>query len=241
MCTLTYIHTEKGAIITSSRDEKTDRKSLLPREYEINGKKIFFSKDIEKNGTWLALNNKTVVCLLNGAEENLGNELFFTESRGKIVLERFRFEDNLLFFNQLNLENFAPFTMVIFDFDKKNIEEIIWNGNEKTLRKVTQNTSKIWSSSTLYTKEIRQKRELWFSEFLNQNPNINTDTVFKFHTYPHTDNSEQNIFMKRNDGKQTVSISQIEILDSEVNYRFWNVFDNTEEKKQWKEMDLQLP
>ena len=69
MCTVTFIPTNQGCIITSNRDEKISReKAISPQEYEIDGKKITFPKDPKEGGTWIAHTNNKIVVLLNGAK-----------------------------------------------------------------------------------------------------------------------------------------------------------------------------
>ena len=66
MCTVTYIPTKNGCIITSNRDEKIAReKAISPQEYEIEGEKIIFPKDPKAGGTWMANTNSKIIVLLN--------------------------------------------------------------------------------------------------------------------------------------------------------------------------------
>ena len=66
MCTVTFIPTSSGFVITSNRDESVARKrALAPIEYEINGCKITFPKDPQAGGTWIAKSDSKVIVLLN--------------------------------------------------------------------------------------------------------------------------------------------------------------------------------
>ena len=65
MCTVTYIPTPEGCIITSNRDEKITReRALSPQEYLIDGKKIIFPKDPKAGGTWVAHNETKIIVFM---------------------------------------------------------------------------------------------------------------------------------------------------------------------------------
>ena len=88
MCTVTFIATSNGFVISSNRDEKISReKAISPKSYEINSKKVVFPKDQKAGGTWIAHTEKKVVVLLNGAKEKHQAKSFYRKSRGLIVTE----------------------------------------------------------------------------------------------------------------------------------------------------------
>ena len=95
MCTVTFIPTNQGCIITSNRDEKISReKAISPQEYEIDGKKITFPKDPKAGGTWIVHTNNKIVVLLNGAKEKHLAKPFYRKSRGLIVCSACAFYSN---------------------------------------------------------------------------------------------------------------------------------------------------
>jgi len=68
MCTVTYIKTATGFLLTSTRDEQAVRPTLAPKKYSVNGIDLVYPKDELAGGTWIAANNSgRYACLLNGA------------------------------------------------------------------------------------------------------------------------------------------------------------------------------
>ena len=63
MCTVTYLPLQdNGFILTSNRDEAIVRKiSLPPAKYTINNTSVFFPKDQEANGTWIATSSNNEI------------------------------------------------------------------------------------------------------------------------------------------------------------------------------------
>jgi hypothetical protein len=78
------------------------------------------------------------------------------------------------------------------------------------------NQSHIWSSSTLYSKEIREKRANWFSTFLDTKPEVNENELFNFHRYTEEENTEHGFVINRNDTLKTLSITQTDLEKNKV-------------------------
>ncbi|MFZ1561686.1 MAG: NRDE family protein, partial [Saprospiraceae bacterium] len=90
MCTVTYLPTEKGYILTSSRDEYNLRSTVQPNHYQMYNQTITFPKDEKAGGTWIAASDSNrVACLLNGAFENFEHQDHYVISRGRILLDYF--------------------------------------------------------------------------------------------------------------------------------------------------------
>ena len=243
MCTLTFTPKKSGFILTSSRDERANRPTIPPKNYEIKGQNFIYPKDEEKGGSWLVLGEEMVVCLLNGSftESFLKNK--YQESRGNIVLKRFDYETSGLFLEEESFEELPPFTMIIISFKNNlKLEEISWNGRSKSRTEIDHTFPKIWSSSTLYNEDQRAERELWFTEFLQNESEISEEKLLNFHQKQHSTNSAKNILMKREDGKQTTSISQIIKREKNVKFFYKNTLNNTTTSIlcETKETDLQL-
>ncbi|MEC5157664.1 NRDE family protein [Chryseobacterium sp. MP_3.2] len=241
MCTLTFIPQKEGFILTSSRDEIVSRPTLSPKEYTLHQQNLVFPKDELKGGTWLVMGKNRVICVLNGSEKKFTLKENYTESRGKLVLNHFKFENSEQFLEETSFENVAPFTMVIFNLDfETSIEEISWNGSEKQIQYFNRKTSKIWSSATLYSKEKREEREIWFSKFLAEN-NLEERDLLHFHQQEHTSESATNILMKRSDGKQTTSISQISVSANENTFFHHDLLNNSTSKILWTKEEMDSP
>jgi len=242
MCTLTYLPKKEGFILTSSRDEVYSRPTTIPKRYTIFDQNVIFPKDEFKGGTWLVLGENRVICLLNGSEKDFEIKEHYHESRGTLVLNHFKFQNSHSFFQDESFENVAPFTMVIFSLkDEMIIQEISWNGSEKTMRFVNSAEPKIWSSTTLYSKDKREERKIWFSDFLKENRTLTKKDLLNFHQKEHTEESATNILMKRRDGKQTTSISQINVNATEKSFLYHNLLDQTTTKILWTKEEMDSP
>ena len=216
MCTVSFVNANGKIIITSNRDEKTLRPNAIePKNYLINNKKIIFPKDKKAGGTWYAINeNSTVLVLLNGADEKHILKESYRKSRGLIVLELISSESVLAVWNAIDLDTIEPFTLVLFENQK--LYQLRWNEIEKSALELDTAQSHIWSSSTLYSKEIREKRANWFYNFLDTKPEVNAEELFNFHRYTEAENTEHGLVINRNDALKTLSITQTVIEKNKV-------------------------
>jgi Transport and Golgi organisation 2 len=216
MCTVSFVFSNGKAIVTHNRDEKTARESALePKKYSINTTEIYFPKDQKAGGTWFAVSEKgTILVLLNGADEKHIQKPSYQKSRGLIVLDMISSESPIDFWSEINLENVEPFTLVLFQNEK--LYQLRWNEIEKS--KIELDTSKchIWSSSTLYPKEIREKRAQWFYDFLDSKSIISEANLFDFHRNTENENTENGLIINRNDKLKTLSITQVVVQNEEV-------------------------
>ncbi len=117
MCTVTYVPIQNGFLLTSSRDEKVYRATLLPKEYSLADQKLIYPKDEVADGTWIShSSNKRIACLLNGGFENHIKQKKYRKSRGLILLESFDYITIDSFITSINLEQIEPFTMLLIDY-----------------------------------------------------------------------------------------------------------------------------
>ncbi|MEO8255623.1 MAG: NRDE family protein, partial [Flavobacterium sp.] len=116
MCTVSFVCINDTIIITSNRDEKIIRPSAIPpQSYTLNGKNIIYPKDQKAGGTWYVVDEKgTVLVLLNGADEKHEVKLPYRKSRGQIVLEIISSYSPKEFWDEIDLNNIEPFTLVLF-------------------------------------------------------------------------------------------------------------------------------
>lgn len=207
MCTVSFVHSKGKIIITSNRDEQVARPAIEPRNYLVNQKNLFFPKDPKAGGTWYVVDESAnVLVLLNGAAEKHHWNPPYRRSRGLIVLDLFGSESAINSWETIDLENVEPFTLVLFQ--DLQLYQLRWNGTEKSQRKLNTNENHIWSSSTLYAKEIRDQRAQWFSTFLDTTPEVTFEEMFRFHRYTEAENSQHGLVINRNDKLKTLSITQ---------------------------------
>jgi uncharacterized protein with NRDE domain len=216
MCTVSFVNVNGKIIITSNRDEKVIRPSAIPpKDYTINGKNIIFPKDPKAGETWFVVDvDGTVLALLNGADEKHKVQLPYRKSRGLIVLDIISSASPKDFWHEIDLEIIEPFTLILFQ--NNELFQLRWNGNQKETKALDINKYHVWSSSTLYPKEIRDKRSDWFYTFLQTNPQISETEMLRFHRYTEEENQENGLVINRNEEMKTLSITQSIIEKNKV-------------------------
>ena len=228
MCTVSYVFANGKTIITSNRDEKVARPNAIePKSYLVNNKKIIFPKDQKAGGTWYAVDeHSNVLVLLNGADEKHIVSGNYRKSRGLIVLDLIGSESALEAWKTIDLNNIEPFTLVLFE--NPNLYQLRWNGVSKTELQLDANQNYIWSSATLYPKEVRAKRANWFVTFLETKPEITAEEMFNFHRYTEEENQENGLVINRNDILKTMSITQTVIEKNKVVLSHYDLQEQTE-------------
>lgn len=215
MCTVTYVPKFDGCIITSNRDEKIAReRALSPQKYTINDKSFIFPKDPKAGGTWIAHNENKIIVLLNGAEEKHIPKPSYRKSRGLIVLDLMTAENTFNFWKTIDLENIEPFTIVLFEENK--LVELQWNEVDKKTTILNKQEFHIWSSATLYSKEIREQRKNWFNQFIKTEKKISPEQIFNFHQFTEANNKEFGLQINRNDMLKTISITQCVVSENQI-------------------------
>jgi len=213
MCTVTYIPTHEGFYLTSSRDEAETRATLAPAKYWVNGSTLFFPKDGEGGGTWIAVSQKAKLgCILNGAFRVHKRREKYKISRGQILIKCLTQPNLEKFWDTLNLQDTEPFTLLILDFsdwERFRFYELRWDETNKYFLRLDPETCHIWSSVTLYNEQMIKERESWFTDWIKNNEWNEDRKILDFHFGKHTKDSSYNILMKRSDKLRTVSITNI--------------------------------
>ncbi len=213
MCTVTFLPAKNnGYFLTSNRDESALRKKANPpRKFNISEQPVFFPKDLEAGGTWIATGlNGFTLCLLNGAHEPHERKLPYRTSRGLVVLDFFRFKNINHFIDNYSLEGIEPFTLIIVDSRKQlKVSEFIWDANTVELNEADPEQPRVWSSVTLYDREVIDERRKWFKEWLARNPAPDLDAIMHFHEFGGTGNQVNDLVMNREGKLFTVSITSI--------------------------------
>lgn len=167
MCTVSFIPLpNKGFIFTSNRDENPNRETTPAQKIIFNNNTLFSPVDQKKGGTWIATNctNKTV-CLLNGAFNKHKRILPYRKSRGFITLEAFNAPTLKDYALTVNLNKIEPFTLILIEND--TLTELVWDGNSKHIKNLEFNTVHLWSSATLYSKDMHEQKLAYFSKSIN--------------------------------------------------------------------------
>lgn len=224
MCTVTYVPLKNGCCITSNRDENILReKAIPPTKFIIKDKNIFFPKDPKSGGTWFAHDNKNIIVLLNGAEEKHQSKENYRKSRGLIVIELISSKNPIHEWKKINLKDIEPFTIVLYSNNK--LFQLQWNEIEKKQKELDTTNNYIWSSSTLYNKEIRKERSLWFYNLINSENEINADSLINFHKYTKEENKDYGLQINRNNLLKTVSITQCILSNNNITFKYIDLLD----------------
>jgi uncharacterized protein with NRDE domain len=217
MCTVSFVRTNNSVIITSNRDEHIQRENAAaPAFHILPDKKIIFPKDARAGGTWFAAaDNGTIAVLLNGAFKKHIAAPPYRKSRGLILLQIIEADKPLAFFNGFNLDNIEPFTVVLYQ--PGQLHEVRWDGTKKFEKQLDIAGNYIWSSSTLYTDEIIQRRKNLFQQFINASTNVTASGIHYFHNNNNGD-VENGFIIERETGMKTFSITQAVVHCNELNF-----------------------
>jgi len=215
MCTVSFLpkpsDLHQGFILTSNRDEKALRsRAIFPHEIPTSSGTLTFPKDGKAGGTWIAVAETKMICLLNGGFVKHTPEPPYRHSRGKVVVDAFNHTSFQEFRDNYDFSNLEPHTLVMIDFTNSlELVELIWDGSEKSIRTLDASEPHIWSSVTLYDKEMVANRKAWFTDWVGKNK-FNIESIRNFHRFGGTGDKQNDLIMKREDSLQTISISTVE-------------------------------
>ncbi|MBT4780416.1 MAG: hypothetical protein HON97_08255 [Polaribacter sp.] len=210
MCTVTYLPLENNQfILTSNRDESPMRRTIPPTKYDTQGVALVYPKDELAGGTWIGLSEKNrLVCLLNGGFEIHKRKGPYAMSRGLVVKKILSAENSVVCIENFIFDNIEPFTLILVDWEiSLATYELVWDGVTKHFKKLAQEPE-IWSSSTLYTAEMKASRRAWFADWLSENKTFQQQEIINFQTSTDKGTPETSLKMKRN-FVETVSVTSV--------------------------------
>ncbi len=210
MCTVSYIPKgNNNFILTSNRDEAVGRTTYVPDFYDVNGVKMLYPKDAIAGGTWIGLSEKSrLICLLNGGFENHIRVDHYKMSRGIVVKELLGATNMDVAIRNFDYSGIEPFTIVAVDWSGTlKATELVWDGKEAHIKELSD-APMIWSSSTLYTEAMKEKRRKWFAAF-SETSNLEVSDMYDFHSKAGEGDKHVDVCMDRGLLK-TVSITQVE-------------------------------
>jgi len=227
MCTVSFIPVRESFIITSTRDEKINRKNALrPQMCFYKGEKLFYPRDGDARGTWIVMKESgDAAVLLNGAFICHRNEPPYRLSRGIILLDIISTEKPSLTLKKISLQDIEPFTLVLLE--NNCLYEFRWDGAEKYCRQLSIDRPHIWSSATLYDSLVVKKREQWFISFLDNHPVLTQQDIMNFHRFT-SDGDMQNDLLKTLDAVYcTLSITSIFMTKDRANMKYIDLKKDT--------------
>ncbi|RZK56104.1 MAG: hypothetical protein EOO91_12780 [Pedobacter sp.] len=236
MCTVSFIPTNDGVIITSNRDENSERGSAFPPVIENYGDyQLAYPKDPKSGGTWIAVkDNGDFAVLLNGAFEDHVKLPSYRKSRGIILLEIIQSKIPEQNFDEINLAEIESFTLILYK--KNSLKECRWDGFQKHKKLLKVNQPCIWSSATLYPQHVREEREKWFNDWIEKEPKINQNKAIRFHQFAGTGDKENSLVMARNNNISTVSITSVEISSASADILYKDLKSGVD-----KEISFKIP
>lgn len=236
MCTLTIIPQKDGFILTSNRDEAKSRKlAQFPVYAKYLEKKVLFPQDGDAKGSWIAMNESRVVCLLNGAYKKHKHQPPYRKSRGIVLLDCFNYANFEQYTFDYNFNDIEPFTIVCLDFKPDlALYEFQWDGLLVNFRELNPKEAHIISSVPLYPKKVRKKREELFTAFLDNKDDIHQEDVIQFHRFGGSD-TQPKIQLDESHFVQTVSITSVLKKGNELSMDYYDLIQNKQKRELFKE------
>ena len=209
MCTVSFIKLKEKYIFSSNRDENSMRPlAIAPMKVEHEGYSLYYPIDPVANGSWFCVKSDgSVLILLNGATQKHEVQAYYRKSRGLVLLDIIAAREPLMEWENIVLENIAPFTIIAFSGG--TLVQLLWDGSQKQKKFLDSTKAYIWSSVTLYTQDIIKKREKWFHDFLVEKQFHPTDSeLLAFHTQTQSHDSENGLLINRNTEMLTKNLTQ---------------------------------
>lgn len=224
MCTVTLIPTEENDfILTSNRDEAIARKTDIPQFYTVEDTKMLFPKDAVAGGTWIGVSEQcNMICLLNGGFEKHTRKASYRKSRGVVVKELLASLDMEKAIYDYDCTDIEPFTIVAICWKKAlAFYELVWDGETKHIRPLEKGQAHIWSSSTLYTDDMKAMRREWLKAYENEKT-LNKENLIDFHKNAGIGDDQIDLRIDRG-ALKTVSITQVSKESGQIAMRYENL------------------
>lgn len=202
MCTLTYLPIDRGYIVTQNRDESPKRGTpVFP--YRPDDLPLVYPKDPDGEGTWIATDGNTVICVLNGAFEPHERKLPYRHSRGLLPLLAFREKHPVI--TRSMADGLEPFS--VFVFSETEVSRYSWDGTELYAQHFDPGVPHIFQSAPLYSPDLQSLRSSWFEEWLEKK-DLSCSGILDFHLNGGEGIGETDICMYR-PGVQTTAVTQV--------------------------------
>lgn len=218
MCTVSFIPIKNGVILTSNRDEYISRGiAQYPEFYILNGKKLAFPKDAKAGGTWFITNeNGDTGVLLNGAFEKHIPVPPYRKSRGLVLPELFQQASPFEAMKQYDFSGIENCTIILWE--QGQLREIKWDGKKIISKNYNPLQAHIWSSVTLYDKEMINERHGWFSNWIVSQTHVTQQNILNFHSNTQAENTAFGLRISRNNKIATTSITSLCIQHQKAHF-----------------------
>ncbi len=229
MCTVTYVPTPRGFILTHNRDEAPTRSPLAITEVKKDVRTWIFPRDTGAGGTWIVTDDSGhAACLLNGAFVKHAHRPPYRRSRGLILLDCMEADDPYVFLTGYDFTGIEPFTLLLFSAG--TVREMRWDGLQLHSRELPVDQTHFWCSATLYPPDMQGLREQIFRNWLaSDGQGVDMETLLALHRTGSVNDPENDYVMNRQDRVRTVSITQVIKTENDATMRYFDLLDLQED------------
>jgi len=222
MCTVSWVHEDRGYQLFCNRDEKLTRGVATdPQLLCRDGVRFLAPIDGDFDGTWIAANELGItVCLLNGAATRHPGADGHHHSRGQIVLDLASaksLEEVQTRLWRCNLAPYAPFTLAVLEPGQSEML-MEWDGTEKRVLPIGESYLPLVSSS-FDPVAARNERRGQLAQMVERSGALDPAVLLMFHQSHLPERGPNSPCMHRADA-QTVSFSWVTVTDSEVSFYY---------------------
>ena len=234
MCTVSYLPTPSGFILTHNRDEAPRRSPRGIERHTVGTDALIFPRDTGAGGTWIAAaRSGRMAFVLNGAWVKHQHRPPYRRSRGLMLLDFFEIPDAQSFFKDYDLNGIEPFTFVAIG--DQALTQLRWDGTERYLAELPLDQAAFWCSATLYPPEMQGKREkvfqLWLQATRQHGAQRNLAAkVLNLHYTGSVDDPENDYVMNRDNRVRTVSITQVVRKDQVFRMQYNELLEGLSDK-----------
>lgn len=238
MCTVTYLPTASGFVLTHNRDEAPSRSPHHISKEKIGKDIVLFPRDTKAGGAWIATTKSgKTACLLNGAFIKHRHEPPYRRSRGLMLLDFLECETSRSFFRQYEFEGIEPFTFLLFE--NETVTELRWDGAQKHLKNLSPQEPHFWCSATLYPPEMQARREQVFRTWLGRPLHRLPTAVCRLHRTGSVGDPENDFVMNRSGKVCTVSITQVIEKNNIAQMRYFDLLEGYKDRRRLKARERQ--
>ncbi|MBP6824916.1 MAG: NRDE family protein [Saprospiraceae bacterium] len=232
MCTVTYIPTRAGFILTHNRDEAPTRSPTHISREKPADDVLLFPRDTKAGGAWVvAAGNGDSACLLNGAFIKHHHAPPYRRSRGLVMLDFFNWKNPGMFFREYDLDGIEPFTFLYFR--QNDCAELRWDGTQRHLRRLQPDEPHFWCSATLYPPDMQIRREQVFRQWLSKQSSVPAPKDLRIlHRTGSVGDPENDFVMNRGGRVCTVSITQIILTKGIFRMHYLDLLEGNRDTRQ---------